>query len=77
MPKKKITPLKLTRASEKAYAKAIADAGEEVAMKQNDPAAIVEAARRKVVSTVDKQAEVNPATASIVRFSKHGNFRRF
>jgi hypothetical protein len=77
MPKKKITPLKLTRASKKAYAKAIADAGEEVAMKQNDPAAIVEAARRKVVSTVDKQAEVNPATASIVRFIKHGNFRRF
>jgi hypothetical protein len=77
MPRKTTAPPKLSRASKNAYAKAVADAGEQVALKQNDPAAIMDAARRKVADAIDKSAAANPATARTVRFAKHGNFKRF
>ncbi len=77
MPRKTTAPPKLSRASKKAYAKAFADAGEQVALKQNDPAAIMEAARRKAADGIDRSVAANSATAQTVRSAKHGNFRRF
>jgi len=67
----------LSRASRRAYANAVADVGHELALKQNDPSAILEAARRKMAEAIDRKAADNPATAKTVRFAKRGNFKRF
>jgi hypothetical protein len=77
MAKKRPKPPKWTRSSQRAYQKAVADAGEQVARRRGDPKATERQTRERAFAEIDLRAAAMPTPAQTkdVKFIKRGIHR--